>query len=243
MSVNSEKCVCNDKKKKCLGIIAIAVFILFFVLVLIFVGNPLIRFLNDPERFRQWVDGAGIWGRLCFIGMVVIQVVVAVIPGEPFEIGAGYAFGFGEGTALSLIGIAIGSMLIFLFVRHWGVKVVEIFFSRENIRSLRFLQNQQRVEWFVFLFMLIPGTPKDLLSYFVGLTDMKLSAWLMIAVLARLPSLVSSTLGGDALGEKNYVFAAIAFLITSAVSLLGIAIYRFICRRKSTDKPDSSTSM
>lgn len=237
MSADSEKNTCSSKKKKLLGIIAIAVFILFFLFIFIFVGNPLLHFLNDPERFRQWVDNAGIWGRLCFIGMVVLQVVVAIIPGEPFEIGAGYAFGFWEGTALSLIGIAIGSMLIFLFVRRWGVKVIEIFFSREKIRSLRFLQNQKRVEWFVFLIMLIPGTPKDLLSYFVGLTDMKLSAWLMIAVLARLPSLVSSTLGGDALGEKNYVFAVIAFLVTAAVSLIGIGIYRLVCRRNASDKP------
>lgn len=237
MSADSEKNTCSSKKKKLLGIIAIAVFILFFLFIFIFVGNPLLHFLNDPERFRQWVDNAGIWGRLCFIGMVVLQVVVSIIPGEPFEIGAGYAFGFWEGTALSLIGIAIGSMLIFLFVRRWGVKVIEIFFSREKIRSLRFLQNQKRVEWFVFLIMLIPGTPKDLLSYFVGLTDMKLSAWLMIAVLARLPSLVSSTLGGDALGEKNYVFAVIAFLVTAAVSLIGIGIYRLVCRRNASDKP------
>ena len=237
MSADSEKNTCSSKKKKLLGIIAIAVFILFFLFIFIFVGTPLLHFLNDPERFRQWVDNAGIWGRLCFIGMVVLQVVVAIIPGEPFEIGAGYAFGFWEGTALSLIGIAIGSMLIFLFVRRWGVKVIEIFFSREKIRSLRFLQNQKRVEWFVFLIMLIPGTPKDLLSYFVGLTDMKLSAWLMIAVLARLPSLVSSTLGGDALGEKNYVFAVIAFLVTAAVSLIGIGIYRLVCRRNASDKP------
>lgn len=241
MSANLEKNTCSDRQKKLFGIIAIAVFILFFVLIFIFVGTPLIRFMRDPERFRQWVDNAGIWGRLCFIGMVVLQVVVAIIPGEPFEIGAGYAFGFWEGTALSLIGIALGSMLIFLFVRRWGVKIVEIFFSREKIRSLRFLQNQKRVEWIVFLIMLIPGTPKDLLSYFVGLTDMKLSAWILIAVFARLPSLVSSTLGGDALGEKNYVFAAIAFFVTAAVSLLGIGMYRLICRRNSQDKPENKT--
>ena len=241
MTGNSKKNAYSDKTKKLLGILAITVFILFFLLIFIFVGNPLIRFLHDPERFRQWVDNVGIWGRICFVGMVVLQVVVAIIPGEPFEIGAGYAFGFWEGTALSLIGIAIGSTLIFLFVRRWGMKVVEIFFSREKIRSLRFLQNQKRVEWIVFFIMLIPGTPKDLLSYFVGLTDMKLSAWLMIAVFARLPSLVSSTLGGNALGEKNYLFAAVAFLVTAAVSLLGIGIYRLICRRNPQNSPSDST--
>lgn len=241
MSPKSTQTSVSDKRKKTFGILAIAVFILFFALVFFFVGKPLIRFLHEPERFRQWVDGAGIWGRLCFIGMVILQVVVAIIPGEPFEIGAGYAFGFWEGTLLSLIGAALGSIMIFLFVRRWGIKVVEIFFSREKIRSLRFLQNQKRVELVVFIIMLIPGTPKDLLSYFVGLTDIKLSTWIMISVFARLPSLVSSTLGGDALGEENYTAAIIAFIVAAALSLIGIAIYRLICRRNASDKSDGDT--
>lgn len=241
MSAEAEKTIHSDKRKKLFGIIAIAIFLLFFTVIFIFVGNPLIRFLQDPERFRQWVADAGIWGRLCFIGMVVLQVVVAIIPGEPFEIGAGYAFGFWEGTALSLIGAALGSILIFLFVRRWGIKVVEIFFSREKILSLRFLQNQKRVELVVFLIMLIPGTPKDLLSYFVGLTDIKLSTWITISVFARLPSLVSSTLGGNALGEKNYITAGIAFVVAAVLSLCGIAVYRLICRRNASEKPGSDT--
>ena len=102
MSTKFIKTTSSDRKKKLFGVLAIAVFVLFFAVVFVFVGNPLIRFLHEPERFRQWVSDAGIWGKLCFIGMVILQVVVAIIPGEPFEIGAGYAFGFWEGTLLSL---------------------------------------------------------------------------------------------------------------------------------------------
>lgn len=50
-------------------------------------------------------------------GMMVLQVVVAVIPGEALEIGAGYAFGAWEGLLLCLIGAAIGSAIIFFFVK------------------------------------------------------------------------------------------------------------------------------
>ena len=56
------------------------------------------------------------------------QVVVAIIPGEPLEIAAGYAFGFWEGTLLCQIGIFLGSLTVFLFVRNWGIRVVEVFF-------------------------------------------------------------------------------------------------------------------
>ena len=49
----------------------------------------MIRFVSEPEKFRLWVDEHGIWGRLAFIGMVIFQIIVAIIPGEPLEIGAG----------------------------------------------------------------------------------------------------------------------------------------------------------
>mgnify|MGYP000043083382 CR=1 FL=1 len=43
------------------------------------------------------MDSHGFGGKLAMVGMMVLQVVVAVIPGEALEIGAGYAFGAGRG--------------------------------------------------------------------------------------------------------------------------------------------------
>ena len=83
----------------------LCILIVFFVVVTITIGKPLIQKLQDPESFRSWVDGHHLWGRLAFIGMTILQVVVAIIPGEPMEIGAGYAFGAWEGMFLCLIGV------------------------------------------------------------------------------------------------------------------------------------------
>lgn len=77
----------------------------------------------------------------------------------------------------------------------------------------------------------MPGTPKDLLCYFAGLTDLPWGTWLLMCSLGRLPSVVSSTIGGDALGLRNYQFAVLAFAVTMLISLGGIAIYRMLCRR------------
>ena len=91
-------------------------------------GRPLLAYLREPEKFRDWVDGAGPMGRIYFLGIQVLQVVVAIIPGEPVEIGAGYAFGAVEGTGLCILGTVIGSMAVYFFVRRFGIKAVEIFF-------------------------------------------------------------------------------------------------------------------
>ena len=115
----------TDRKKKYLAAAFFAAFILLSAAVFWYAGKPLIAFASEPERFRQWIDSRGIWGRLAFLGMTVLQVFVAVIPGEPLEIAAGYCFGALEGTLLCMLGMTVGGVLIFWFTRTYGIKAVE----------------------------------------------------------------------------------------------------------------------
>lgn len=221
------------RSKQIAVIVSFLLFLAFWIFVFFAVGKPMIRFVSDPEKFRIWIDSHGFFGKIAFIGMIVFQMLIAIIPGEPLEIGAGYAFGFLEGTVLCTIGNFIGAFLVFFLVRTFGVKLIEVFFSREKILSLKFLQNTKRVHWIVFLLYFLPGTPKDLLSYFVGLTDMKWSLWLLIATFGRLPSVITSTAGGNALGERKYLFALIVFGITLLISLIGWFVYHIYTKRKT----------
>ncbi len=230
----------TERRKKQLAIAGIVIFLLFSLAVCWFVGRPLLRFVSEPERFREWVDSHGLFGRVAFVGMMTLQIVIAFIPGEPLEIGAGYAFGVWEGTLLCLIGALIGSALVFGFVRTCGVRAVEVFFSREKIESLRFLRDERRRNLLTFIVFLIPGTPKDVLSYCVGLTGMRLRTWLLITGIARIPSVITSTVGGDALGMGNHVFAVLVFVLTLIISAIGLLIYRGICRRENRKADEDS---
>lgn len=232
MKRRQERTQLTEAHKKKIYLFAIIVALIFIAAVGYLVGKPMVEFVREPERFRAWVDSSGFVSRVIFVGMVVFQLIIALIPGEPLEMGAGYAFGAVEGTILCIIGCVIGSALVFLFVRRFGVKLVEVFFPREKIRSLRFLQDSRRLNLLTFIVFFIPGTPKDLLSYFIGLTDMKLGTWLCITAVARIPSIVTSTVTGDALGLKDYQFALIAFGVTLALSLLGILVYRRLSARR-----------
>ena len=205
-------------------------FLVLFVLVAWYAGRPLVAFASEPERFQQWVDSQGLLAPVLFMGMVILQVVVAVIPGEPLEIAAGYALGALEGTVLCVLGTLIGGVLVFLLVRRFGAQAVEVFFDLEKFRSLRFFQDRRRLTFWVFLVFFLPGTPKDVLCYFVGLTDMRLRTWILVSAVARIPSIITSTVGGSALGMGEYAFAAIAFLAALAISGLGLLAYRAICR-------------
>ena len=223
----------SEKKKKRLLTLIIVLSLILMGLVTWLVGKPLVQFAKDPNGFRAWVDTHGIWGRVLYVGMVIFQVLVALIPGEPLEIAGGYAFGAWEGTLLCLLGATLGSTLVFLVVRRWGVRVLELYFPREKIESLRFMQNTPKVRVVAFLLMFIPGTPKDLISYCMGLTKIRLSEWIILSTVARIPSIVTSTVGGDALGGQDYRFAILVFTITLAISLLGGLIYSVYTKRHS----------
>lgn len=222
----------TEKEKKWLAGGGLALFLLLSGLVCWFAGRPLIRFMNQPELFRQWVDQQGFWAPVAFVGMVVLQVVVAIIPGEPLEIAAGYAFGVLEGTLLCILGTWIGGLAVFLLVRRFGTRAVEVFFPLEKLNELKFLKNEKRLTFWVFLVFFLPGTPKDVLCYFVGLTKLPLRTWILISAVARIPSIVTSTMGGDALGMQNYTFAAAVFAATLVISGGGLLLYRIICRRQ-----------
>ena len=222
----------GNRRRRLIAAAGLTAFVLAMAAICLMAGKPMLTLLSDPDRFRDWVDERGLWGRAAFVGMMSLQIIAAMIPGEPLEMGAGYAFGAVEGTILCIVGCVIGSALVFLFVRRFGVKLVEVFFPREKIRSLRFLQDSRRLNLLTFIVFFIPGTPKDLLSYFIGLTDMKLGTWLCITAVARIPSIVTSTVTGDALGLKDYQFALIAFGVTLALSLAGILVYRRLSARR-----------
>jgi uncharacterized membrane protein YdjX (TVP38/TMEM64 family) len=222
----------TEKQQKHIWLLCAAVFLVFCAWVGWFIGIPMIRMAEEPDAFRLWVDSHGILGRIVFVGMVTIQVLVAFIPGEPVELLAGYAFGVIEGSLLTMAGFLLGSWLIFLLVRRFGVHLVEVFFSKEKISELGFLRNPKKAQVLAFILMSIPGTPKDFLSYFAGLTPLTLKQWLGIVAIARLPSLLTSTITGAAAGEENYLFSGIMLAITLLMSLLGILYYRRLTKKE-----------
>lgn len=218
-------------RRQLVGIAAVCIAIVASALIMWLVGAPLVRFASEPEKFRAWVDGHGFGGRIAYIGMVIFQVVIALIPGEPFEIAAGYAFGAVEGTLLCILASTLGSVAVFLLVRRFGVRLVEVFFSKDKLKSVRFLKSTPKRDMLFLIIFMIPGTPKDLLSYVAGLTDIRFPVWLMICSLGRIPSIITSTVGGNALGTQNYWFAIAVFAATMAVSGVGLLIYNRICKR------------
>ena len=194
---------------------------------------PLLKDFQDPEYFRTRIADKGIWGKAVMIGIFMLQIVFAFLPGEIFEVCAGYAFGAWEGTVLCLIGVTLSSSCIFLIVKRFGLKVVTLFFPMDKISRWTFMKSSKKRNLITFMLFLIPGTPKDLITYFMGLTPMNLPTFLLLTVPARLPSLLTSTITGGMLGNESYFAALILYAVTLVLTLICVILYRRETKRQN----------
>ncbi len=214
------------------------------ICVLALVGAWLLKdYLAEEniERFRLFVEEHWFSGSLIFMAICFVQVVIAFIPGEAVEIAAGVIFGPFWGTLLCLLGITLGSIVVILLVRLFGRKFVESLYSRDKIDSLPILNNPKKRNTMVFLLFFIPGTPKDLMTYIVGLTEMSIPMYIILTTIARIPSILMSTLGGDAVGEGKIIKAIIIFAATALISGAGYLVYTLI--QKKMQKKEKQTNI
>ena len=108
------------------------------------------------------------------------------------------------------------------------MKFVTLFISEEKLRSFPFLKSSDKMYLLLFIIYLIPGAPKDLITYAAVFTDMKLWKFFLITGFARIPSIITSTMCGASLVEKNYLAAAVIYGATLLMTGIGVLIYRRI---------------
>jgi uncharacterized membrane protein YdjX (TVP38/TMEM64 family) len=186
---------------------------------------PFIMELRDPvyrEQFSVWVKSLGVKGVFILLGIQILQIVVAVIPGGPVELIAGAAYGIFGGLAICAIGCAAATALIFFLVKTFGRSLVVRFFGEKNIASWKFLSNPRRTARMVFIVFLIPGMPKDMLTWFAPLSGLSLPLFTGISVFARLPAIVSTIIMGDSAIKGNWIVTLAMFALTACIGLAGL---------------------
>ena len=222
--------------------VSILVLILAAILlaVLTVIGVYLINYeFTNTDSFTNLVKENYFLSVIIIIFVCAIQVMVALIPGEILEIASGYAFGAWAGAIYCILGIMFGSVLVILLTRKYGRRFIESLCPREKIDSISWINDPKKLNFLAAVIFFIPGTPKDLLTYAIGLTKMSIPTYIVITSLARLPSIVISTLSGGALGDSNIKNAVIFFVISAITGILGYAIYTFISKKTNKNKQDN----
>lgn len=186
----------------------------------------LLAWLADARAVRAFVSDHAFVSRLAMLGINIVQVLLAFLPGEPVELASGYAFGFWEGTALCLVASGLATSMIYWATRRWGWKLVGLFFDRSLFDRFSWLKSAKRLELIMLIVFLIPGTPKDFLTYFAGLTNMRFLPVVLIATFGRIPSIVTSTIAASAVGSGNWPLVACTLVASAFLLAVGGLMYR-----------------
>lgn len=178
-------------------------------------------FLADKQALREFVSARETAAPLVFMGLQILQVLLAPVPGEISGFVGGYIFGTTLGFVYSSIGLAAGSTLNFYIGRILGNRFVRRVIPAAKLEKFdRFLSHQGV---FVLLWLFIfPGFPKDYLCLFLGITVLPFKVFILLAGFGRMPGTLLLSLQGEFLFDRNYAVLGTVFVICLLV--IGIAV-------------------
>lgn len=183
------------------------------------------------ERVTRDVREAGPAGFLILLAVQFLQIVVAFIPGEVVQVAAGMIYGPWVGALIIFIGCVISSAFIFVLVHKLGMPFVQAMVPEGALQKFRAFERTSKLNMLVFVLFLIPGLPKDVFTYLVPLTDMKLPTFVLLSNLARLPGIVLSTYAASGLATGDYAESIAIFAVTALIAVVALLVYGRVAKR------------
>ena len=170
-----------------------------------------LKVVGDREAVALYLEKFGIFAPLLLGFILMLQVVVAAIPGHALVVGGGYVFGFWPAFWISLITTVIGSQLGFLLARWAGRPLVEKLAPVDVLDKWNEVSAQKGLLFFMVAFML-PIFPADVMTYIAGLSSLSTRRFFVANLIGRTPGVVVMTAVG-----------AYGFQLSPSI-LIGIAV-------------------
>lgn len=215
----------KPSKKKLWLLVSVSLLLAASVIFLVVLSAPYWKALSLPEnqeRLQSWIAELGFKGWILFFCLQMLQIIIAFIPGEPIQMMAGVLYGAWGGILTWLAGSVCASILVFIIVRKGGERLVHKLFGKDKLEKFSFLRDSHQIEMITLILFLIPGMPKDLLTYLGGLTSIKLWKFIAISNLARIPALAASALLGSSASRGNMGLTLIISLLAIATAVIGV---------------------
>ncbi|MBV4426049.1 TVP38/TMEM64 family protein [Clostridium tyrobutyricum] len=241
MSIFKVKKILFKNIKRFKNYIILAILIAFFILVGYEYYFKYMKIINNPKMLKSIILSYGRYGVLAFFTLEILQVVVFFIPGEFVQIASGYIYGSFFGTILSVVGITLGSVIAYTVSKIYGRPFIEKITSKNKLKFFTKILNSKNINFLVFLLYLIPGIPKDILSYICGVSRMNLREFFIYSTLGRLPGIIISSYFGSKLYSGNKFVIVIISVSMVLLFLMGFlkgekALLRISKCRSSTKK-------
>ncbi|CAN5672264.1 hypothetical protein BH23PLA1_BH23PLA1_15120 [soil metagenome] len=179
------------------------------------------------ERLQPFLEQAGAWGYLLF-GLAYVIAVVLLAPGAALTLSGGYLFGPWIGLLLSSISATTGASASFLIGRYLAREPLR----RRAHRDPRFRAIDRAVAdrgaKVVLLLRLSPVVPFNLLNYALGLTGIRLPAYILASGVGMLlgtavVAFIGSSASGRTPGNLG-LWGWLAIVLTTLAATVYIAL-------------------
>jgi uncharacterized membrane protein YdjX (TVP38/TMEM64 family) len=184
----------------------------------------MIRLYQDKHFLKETVSAWGWMAPIVFMAIQALQVIISPIPGEITGPVGGALFGTLWGVIYSTIGLTFGTLFCFWVGRRWGEPLVRPWLSEHNWNRMSFILEAEGAI-ICFVLYLIPGFPKDIVSYLFGLSPMPFWVFAVVSTVGRLPGTWISSYFGAHVAEQQYIYA-IAFMASVIAGCLPLYYYR-----------------
>lgn len=171
---------------------------------------------DSIERVATYLRSFGVWTPLASLGLMVLQSVVAPLPGSLIAAANGVVFGIWWGTLLSWLGGLLGGSLSFAIARCFGRGVVARFVAKGQLERADRLSATDGF-WLVLVARLIPLISFDLISYLAGLSRLRYRSFLLATAIGMLPGSFAWTALGHDLAQAQTTTWRLSFLALFAV--------------------------
>jgi uncharacterized membrane protein YdjX (TVP38/TMEM64 family) len=177
-----------------------------------------VRLYQDKHFLKHTVAAWGWMAPLVFIGIQALQVIVSPFPGEITGPVGGALFGTLWGLVYSTIGLTIGTLVCFGLGRLWGEPLIRPWLSEHHWNRMNFIIEAEGAI-LCFILYLIPGFPKDIISYLFGISPMPFWIFAVVSTIGRIPGTWISSYFGAHVGDHEYVWAGVFIALVTAVCL------------------------
>jgi uncharacterized membrane protein YdjX (TVP38/TMEM64 family) len=207
---------------------AVLLALLAIIIWLVAADAAIIRFVvrlyQDKKFLKETVRSWGWMAPLVFIAIQAIQVIISPIPGEITGPVGGALFGTWLGLFYSTIGLTIGTLFCFWVGRKWGEPLVRPWLSEHHWNRMNFILEAEGAI-ICFILYLVPGFPKDIVSYLFGISPMPFWLFAIVSTVARIPGTWVSSYFGAHVAEQQYIYA-LAFMAVVIALCLPVYYYR-----------------
>lgn len=217
----------------------LTIFIVVALGVFLWKLAPFMKDLSTTEgqvAFKEKIDSMGFGGLVLLLGLQVLQILLVVLPGEPFEVLAGMCYGAWGGCLFITASVFITTTIIFFTVRKLGHKYLYNFFKKEKVDKImksKMLNNPRNLDMILFILFFLPATPKDLLVYIGGLLPIKPLRFIMISTFVRFPSVITSTMVGANISNGNWKMSLLIYGVTFVVA--GLCMFLVTLKDKNKE--------